>query len=50
MQEEGITSIECRATRVVGLSVVEIEDVIELTTEMIAYVDDRMEQVRTAEQ
>ena len=42
VQKEGITSVECNHMRVVGLSLDDIEDVIELATEMIAHVDDRL--------
>lgn len=41
---EGITSVECNHTRVSGLSSSDIEDVIELTTVLLFYVDSRLEQ------
>ena len=47
VQEEGITSVECIHTRVVGLSLDDIEDVIELATEMIAYVDECLAREKT---
>ncbi len=44
VNKEGITSVECNHARVTGLSSVDIEDVIELTTALLSYVDSRLEQ------
>ncbi len=44
VHEEGITSVECNHTRVVGLSSADVEDVIELTTAILSYVDECLEQ------
>lgn len=38
VHEEGITAVECNHTTIVGLSSGDLETVIELTTEMLAYV------------
>lgn len=44
VKEEGITSIECNHSRVMGLSLGDVEAVIELTTEMLVYVDTRLKE------
>lgn len=44
VEEEGITSVECNHARVIGLSLADLEDVIELTNTMISYVDGRLKQ------
>lgn len=44
VKEEGITSVECNHTRVVGLSSADVEAVIELTTAMLSHVDSCLEQ------
>lgn len=44
VKEEGITSVECNHTRVVGLSSADVEVVIELTTAMLSHVDSCLEQ------
>ena len=44
VNEEGITSIECTHTRVVGLASSDVEDVVELTTALLSYVNARLEQ------
>lgn len=43
VEVEGITSVQCNHTRVVGLSVQDVEDVIDLTTAMLSYVDRSLE-------
>ena len=43
VQEEGITSVECNHKRFVGLSPANLEDVIELTTTLLSYVDGCLE-------
>ena len=40
--EEGITAVEVNQSRVIGLSSSDIEDVIELTTTMLAHLDTRL--------
>ena len=42
--DEGISSIECNHTRITGLSSADLEDVIELTTAILSYVDSRLEE------
>jgi hypothetical protein len=43
-KEEGITSIECNHSRITGLSSDDVEAVVELTTEMLVYVDTRLKE------
>jgi hypothetical protein len=40
--EEGITSVEVNQTRIIGLSSSDIEDIIELTTAMLAHLDTKL--------
>ena len=47
VQEEGITSVECNHKRVVGLSLEDVENVIELTTALLSYVDQCLEREQT---
>lgn len=47
VDEEGITSVECNHSRVVGLGSDDVEDVIELTTALLTYVDLRLEQEKS---
>jgi len=42
VEEEGITSIECSHMRVVGLGPTDIEDVVEITTVLLGYVNSRL--------
>jgi hypothetical protein len=44
VNEDGITSVECNHTRVVGLGSADVEDVVELTTALLSYVNARLEQ------
>ena len=43
VMDEGISSIECNHTRITGLSSADIEDVVELTTVILRYVDSQRE-------
>lgn len=47
VNEEGVTSVECNHARVTGLSSADIEDVIDLTTVLLAYVVSRLEQEKS---
>ena len=47
VNEEGITSVECNHTRVIGLDSADVKDVIELTTALLSYVGCRLEQEKT---
>jgi hypothetical protein len=40
--EEGVTSVECNHTRILGLSSADVESVIELTTALLSHVDARL--------
>lgn len=44
VDQEGITSVECNHTRISGLSSADLEDVIELTSAMLLYVDSKLDQ------
>ncbi len=47
VREEGFTSVECTHTRVIGLSSEDIDDVIDLATVMLSYVDRCREQEKS---
>lgn len=47
VKDEGITSIECNHTRVAGLSSADLEDIVELTTTMLSYVESRLQEEKT---
>ena len=42
VKDEGITSVECNHSRIIGLSSADLEDVIELSTAMLSYVEGRL--------
>lgn len=44
VHEKGITSVECNHTRITGLSSADLEDVIELTTAILSYVESCLTQ------
>ena len=44
VKDEGITSIECNHTRIIGMSSADLEDVIELSTAMLSYVEARLKE------
>ena len=47
VKDEGITSIECNHTRIIGMSSADLEDVIELSTAMLSYVEARLKEEKT---